>query len=63
MWRLLQLIGERHDSVRARIERPDDHFECWVQRAYGSRTYTQVKRQQAADKELTIGTLVSRAVC
>jgi hypothetical protein len=61
--RLLQLLDEQHDSVRVRFEQPgDDHFEWWVQRADGSRTYTQVKRQQAPDKEWTIGTLVSRGV-
>lgn len=63
VWRLLQLLDEQHDSVLARFEQPgDDHFEWWVQRADGSRTYTQVKRQQAPDKEWTIGTLVSRGV-
>jgi hypothetical protein len=63
VWRLLQLLDEQHDSVLARFEHPgDDHFEWWVQRADGSRTYTQVKRQQAPDKEWTIGTLVSRGV-
>ncbi len=63
VWRLLQLLDEQHDSVLARFEQPgDDHFEWWVQRADGCRTYTQVKRQQAPDKEWTIGTLVSRGV-
>lgn len=63
VWRLLQLLDEQHDSVRLRFEQPgDDHFEWWVQRADGSRTYTQVKRQQAPDKEWTIGALVSRGV-
>jgi hypothetical protein len=63
VWRLLQLLDEQHDSVRARFEQPgDDHFEWSVQRADDSRTYTQVKRQQAPDKEWTIGTLVSRGV-
>ena len=37
-------------------------FEWWVQRGDGSRTYTQVKRQQSVDDEWTIGTLVSRGV-
>lgn len=60
-----------------RFEQPgDDHFEWRVlrrldeifvpehagQRADGSRTYTQVKRQQAPDREWAIGTLVSRGV-
>jgi hypothetical protein len=63
VWRLLQLLDEQHDSVLVRFEQPgDDHFEWWVQRADGSRTYTQVKRQQAPDKEWTIATLVSRGV-
>lgn len=63
VWRLLQLIDERHDSVRIRFERPGDHhFEWWVQQADGFQTYTQVKRQHAPDKEWTIGTLASRGV-
>jgi hypothetical protein len=63
VWRLLQLIDERYDSVRVRFEHPgDDHFEWWVLRADDSRTYTQVKRQRAPDKEWTVGTLVSRGV-
>jgi hypothetical protein len=63
VWRLLQLLDEQHDSALARFEQPgDDHYEWWVQRADGSRAYTQVKRQLAPDKEWTIGTLVSRGV-
>ena len=63
LWRLLQLIDEQHDSVRVRFEKPgDDHFEWWVQHADGSRTYTQVKRQQAPDQGWSIRTLVSRGV-
>ena len=63
VWRLLQLLDEQHDSVLVRFEQPgDDHFEWWVQHADGSRTYTQVKRQQAPDREWTIGRLVSRGV-
>jgi hypothetical protein len=61
--RILQLLDEQHDSVRVRFEQPgDDSFEWWVQRGDGSRTYTQVKRQQSVDDEWTIGTLVSRGV-
>ena len=63
VWRLLQLLDEQHDSVRVRFEQPgDDSFEWWVQRIDGSRTYTQVKRQQSVDEEWTVGTLVSRKV-
>ena len=63
LWRLLQLIDEQHDSVRVRFEKPgDDDFEWWVQHADGSRTYTQVKRQQAPDQGWSIRTLVSRGV-
>src|SRR6266851_937303 len=63
IWRLLQLLDEQHDSVKARFEEPgDDDFEWWGQRAGGSRIYTQVKRQQAPDAEWKIGTLVSRGV-
>src|SRR5450756_2775182 len=47
IWRILLLLDEQHDSVRVRFEKPgDDKFEWWVQRGDGSRTYTQVKRQQ-----------------
>jgi hypothetical protein len=61
VWRVLQLLDEQHDSVRVRFEEPgDDKFEWWVQRSDGSRTYTQVKRQQSVDDEWTVGTLVSR---
>jgi hypothetical protein len=63
IWRILQLLDEQHDSERVRFEEPgDDSFEWWVQRSDGSRTYTQVKRQQSVDEEWTIGTLVSRKV-
>jgi len=63
VWRILQLLDEQHDSVRVRFEHPgDDRFDWWVQRRDGSRTYTQVKRQQSVDQEWTIGTLVSRGV-
>jgi hypothetical protein len=63
IWRILQLLDEQHDSVRARFEKPgDDKFEWWVQREDGSHTYTQVKRQQAIDDEWSVGTLVSRGV-
>jgi hypothetical protein len=63
VWRVLQLLDEQHDSVRVRFEEPgDDKFEWWVQRSDGSRTYTQVKRQQSVDDEWTVGTLVSRGV-
>lgn len=62
-WRILQLLDERHDSVRIRFEQPgEDSFEWWIERSDGSRTYAQVKRQLYADKEWTIGTLVSRKV-
>ncbi|HET6187417.1 MAG TPA: hypothetical protein VFE59_10490 [Trebonia sp.] len=61
--RLLQLLDDQHDSVLFRLEQPgDDSFEWWVQSASGSRTYTQVKRQQSLDEEWTIKTLVSRGV-
>jgi hypothetical protein len=57
------LLDEQQDSVRVRFEQPgDDRFEWWVQRRDGSRTYTQVKRQQVLDEEWAIGTLVSRGV-
>jgi hypothetical protein len=63
VWRILQLLDEQHDSVRARFEKPgDDKFEWWVEREDGSRTYTQVKRQQSVDDEWSVGTLVSRGV-
>jgi hypothetical protein len=63
IWRILQLLDEQHDSARVRFEQPgDDKFEWWVQSQDGSRTYTQVKRQQSVDDEWTIGTLVSRKV-
>jgi hypothetical protein len=63
IWRILQLLDEQHDSVRVRFEQPgDDKFEWWVQREDGSRTYTQVKRQQSVDDEWSVGTLVSRGV-
>jgi hypothetical protein len=63
VWRILQLLDERHDSVRVRFEHPgEDSFEWWVQRSDGSRTYTQVKRQQSVDEGWAIGTLVSRRV-
>src|ERR1700743_2448172 len=63
VWRILQLLDEQHDSLRVRFEQPgEDSFEWWVQLSDGSRTYTQVKRQQSVDKEWTIGTLVSRKV-
>jgi hypothetical protein len=63
LWRIGPRLHEPHDSVRARFEEPgDDRFEWWVQRTDGSRTYTQVKRQQSVDEEWTIGTLVSRGV-
>ena len=56
-------MDEQHDSVKVRFEQPgDDHFEWWIQRTDGSRTYAQVKRQQAPDREWTVGTLVSRGV-
>ena len=61
--RLLQLLDDQHDSVLFRLEQPgDDSFEWWVQSASGSRTYTQVKRQQSIDEEWTIKTLISRGV-
>ena len=61
--RLLQLLDDQHDSVLFRLEQPgDDSFEWWVQSASGSRTYTQVKRQQSLDEEWTIKTLISRGV-
>ena len=63
IWRILLLLDEQHDSVRARFEKPgDDKFEWWVQRRDGSRIYTQVKRQQSVDDEWSVGTLVSRGV-
>src|SRR5450756_2156128 len=63
IWRILLLLDEQHDSVRVRFEKPgDDKFEWWVQRGDGSRTYTQVKRQQSVDDEWSVGTLVSRGV-
>lgn len=63
VWRVLRLIDDLHDSVRFRLETPgDDHFEWWVQRADGSRTYTQVKRQQAPDEDWSIRTLASKKV-
>ena len=63
VWRILQLLDEQHDSVRARFEKPgDDKFEWWVEREDGSHTYTQVKRQQSVDDEWSVGTLVSRGV-
>jgi hypothetical protein len=63
VWRILQLLDEQHDSVRARFEKPgDDKFEWWVQQEDGSHTYTQVKRQQSVDDEWTVATLVARGV-
>lgn len=61
--RLLQLLDDQHDSVLFRLEQPgDDSFEWWMQSTSGSRRYTQVKRQQAPDREWAIKTLISRGV-
>lgn len=58
IWRLLELIDDTHDSVKIRFEQPGlDDFEWWVEHEDGSRTYTQVKRQNSSPTAWTIGDL------
>ncbi|MFD0274637.1 NACHT domain-containing protein [Kitasatospora sp. NPDC127111] len=61
--RLLQLLDEKHDSVRMRFEQPgEDSFEWWVESEDGTRTFTQVKRQLAGDEQWTVSKLVANGV-